>query len=225
VRRGHPPAVLRLYDAIEADRSHKTGDRHLVLVYDEGHAVVVEAAMRIVAEEAASMGAEAMDPALVDHWLEKRNDVAALEALISRGFVVDTMEVTGLWSDLPDIYRETVAAISAVPGTVAASAHQSHSYPEGGCLYFTFAGRVEPNDRDSYYRAVWDAGQRTVLARGGSLSHHHGVGLNRARFVREALGPAFDVLVSLKQALDPHGVLNPGKLGLPSAFGPSGFEA
>jgi alkyldihydroxyacetonephosphate synthase len=225
VRRGHPPAVLRLYDATEAERSHKTGDRHLVLIYDEGHPVVVEAAMRIVAEEADSMGAESMDPSLVDHWLEKRNDVAALEALISRGFVVDTMEVTGLWSDLPDIYRETVAAISAVPGTVAASAHQSHSYPEGGCLYFTFAGRVEPDDRDSYYRAVWDAGQRTVLARGGSLSHHHGVGLNRARFVREALGPAFDVLVSLKQALDPRGVLNPGKLGLPSAFGPSGFEA
>ena len=58
-----------------------------------------------------------------------------------------------------------------------------------------------------------------MLARGGALSHHHGVGLNRARFVRDALGPAFDVLVSLKQALDPNGILNPGKLGLPDPFG------
>ena len=225
VRRGNPPAVLRLYDATEAERSHQTGDRHLVLVYDEGDAVVVDAALRIVAEEAQAMQAEAMDASLVDHWMEKRNDVAALEALISRGFVVDTMEVTGLWADLPTIYRETVAAISAVPGTLAASAHQSHSYPEGGCLYFTFAGRVEPDERDRYYRAVWDAGQRTVLAHRGSLSHHHGVGLNRARFVSEALGPAFAVLTDLKQTLDPIGVLNPGKLGLPSPFGPSGFEA
>jgi alkyldihydroxyacetonephosphate synthase len=225
VRRGNPPAVLRLYDAMEADRNHHTGDRHLVLIYDEGDPVVVDAAMRIVAEEAASAGAEEMDATFVDHWLESRNDVAALEALISRGFVVDTMEVTGLWAHLPTIYRETVAAISAVPGTLAASAHQSHSYPDGGCLYFTFAGRVQPEERDRYYRAVWDAGQRAVLAHRGSLSHHHGVGLNRSRFVRDALGPAFDVLVGLKHTLDPNGVLNPGKLGLPSPFGPSGFEA
>ena len=47
-----------------------------------------------------------------------------------------------------------------------------------------------------------------------------GVGLNRARFVADALGPAFDVLVAAKRALDPHGILNPGKLGLPSPFGP-----
>ena len=222
-RRGEMPAVLRLYDATEADRSHKTGDRHLVLAYDEGDGVVVSAAMQVVEEEAKAKSAEPMDTALVDHWLEKRNDVAALEALISRGFVVDTMEITGLWRDLPRIYDETVAAISAVEGTLAASAHQSHSYPEGGCLYFTFAGKVELDERDRYYRAVWDAGQRTVLANGGSLSHHHGVGLNRSRFVREALGGAYDVLIGLKQTLDPNGVLNPGKLGMPSPFGEVGF--
>ena len=222
-RRGQMPAVLRLYDATEADRSYKTGDRHLVLAYDEGDRVVIGASMRIVDDEAKASGAEAMDDALVHHWLERRNDVAALEALISRGFVVDTMEITGLWADLPRIYTETVAAISAVEGTLAASAHESHSYTEGGCLYFTFAGKVEPDDRDRYYRAVWDAGQGAVLANGGSLSHHHGVGLNRSRFVRDALGGAYDVLASVKQALDPNGILNPGKLGLPSPFGEVGF--
>ena len=61
-----------------------------------------------------------------------------------------------------------------------------------------------------------------MLDHGGALSHHHGVGLNRARFVRDALGPAFDVLVDLKGALDPNGILNPGKLGLPSPFGEVG---
>ena len=74
--------------------------------------------------------------------------------------------------------------------------------------------------RDAYYRDLWDAGQRAALAHGGALSHHHGVGLNRARFLPEALGPAFDVLVATKRALDPHGILNPGKLGLPSPWGP-----
>ena len=66
---------------------------------------------------------------------------------------------------------------------------------------------------------MWDAGQRAVLADGGNLSHHHGVGINRARFMGEALGPAFGVLRALKEALDPGGILNPGKLGLPSPFG------
>jgi alkyldihydroxyacetonephosphate synthase len=105
-----------------------------------------------------------------------------------------------------------------VEGTIAASAHQSHSYLTGGCLYVTFAGQVDAYGRDAYYRALWDAGQRAALAHGGALSHHHGVGLNRGRFMAEALGPAFDVLVATKRALDPHGVLNPGKLGLASQW-------
>ncbi len=114
--------------------------------------------------------------------------MSALEALISRGYTVDTMEVSGSWADLPAIYAATVEALRAVEGTLAAGAHQSHSYPSGGCLYFTFAGQVAPEARDTYYRALWDAGQRAVLAHGGSLSHHHGVGLNRARFMPRGAG-------------------------------------
>jgi alkyldihydroxyacetonephosphate synthase len=58
-----------------------------------------------------------------------------------------------------------------------------------------------------------------TLAGGAALSHHHGVGLNRARFAPLALGEAFAVLAATKAALDPHGILNPGKLGLPSPWG------
>jgi len=102
-----------------------------------------------------------------------------------------------------------------------ASAHQSHSYLDGACLYFTFAGQPDADRREGYYRAVWDAATRAVVDRGGALSHHHGVGLNRARFVSEALGPGLEVLGAVKEALDPHGILNPGKLGLASPFGPA----
>jgi alkyldihydroxyacetonephosphate synthase len=209
--------VLRLYDPIEADRSYQTGERNVLLVLDEGDPAIVDATMAIVAQECA--GAEVLDAELVDRWMEHRNDVSALEALVSRGLVVDTMEISAPWRCLPEIYSSATAAIRGVEHTLVASAHQSHSYTDGACLYFTFAGRPPEDEREAYYRAAWDAGQRAVLEAGGALSHHHGVGVNRARFVRDALGNAFDVLASVKQALDPHGILNPGKLGLPTRFG------
>jgi alkyldihydroxyacetonephosphate synthase len=225
LRRGGRPAVLRLYDSTEANRSYQTGDMAVLLVLDEGDRSSVDSAMEIVAEECEVVGdGRPLDAGLVGRWLEHRNDVSALEALISRGFVVDTMEVAAPWAALPRIYEAAVGAIAGVTGTVAASAHQSHSYLDGACIYFTFAGKVEPDERQGYYRAAWDAGTRAVLDNGGALSHHHGVGLNRARFVSDALGGAFDVLVATKEALDPNGILNPGKLGLPSPFGPSGGE-
>ena len=64
-----------------------------------------------------------------------------------------------------------------------------------------------------------------TVGNGGALSHHHGVGVNRGRFMAEALGPAFSTLEALKRALDPAGVLNPGKLGLPSPFGEAPWPA
>jgi alkyldihydroxyacetonephosphate synthase len=217
LRRGATPAVLRLYDATESDRSYSTGDRHVLLVLDEGDRHVVDATLAVVTEECD--GAERLDDALVDRWMGHRNEVSGLEALTRKGFVVDTMEVAAPWGALPRIYEAATAAILGVDGARVASAHQSHSYLDGACLYFTFAGRPAPEDRERFYVEAWDAGTRAVLAGGGALSHHHGVGLNRSRFVADALGGGLDVLRSIKAALDPAGVLNPGKLGLGSPFG------
>lgn len=220
LHRGATPAVLRLYDAIEGERGFQTGVQHPLLVLDEGDPEIVDAVLAVVREECADDAAP-LPEELVDRWLGHRNDVSALEALISRGYVVDTMEVAARWRDLPAIYEATVQAISEVEHTMVASAHQSHSYTDGACLYFTFGGQPPADGREAYYRAAWDAGTRAVLEHGGALSHHHGVGLNRARFVREALGDAFEVLAAVKAVLDPNGILNPAKLGLPSPFGPS----
>jgi len=217
LQRGATPAVLRLYDAAEANRSYETGERAVLLVLDEADPALVDATFAIVEAECSS--AERLDDALVERWLHHRNDVSALEALTTRGYVVDTMEVAGPWSALDRIYAETTAALLAVPGTMSATAHQSHAYLDGACLYFTFAAKPAPDERETYYVAAWDAAQRAVLRARGALSHHHGVGLNRSRFMDEALGTGLGVLQSVKDALDPNGILNPGKLGLRSPFG------
>jgi alkyldihydroxyacetonephosphate synthase len=220
LRAGATPAVLRLYDEIESLGAGRGGDGSscTLLVLDEGDARIVDATMEVVAD-ACAHGVAAPNDA-VDDWLRHRNDTTALPALTRKGWVVDTMEVAASWRELPGLFDQVRAALLAVPGTRVASCHLSHSYPDGACLYFTFAAPCEERaDVDETYRRLWDAGQTAALAAGGNLSHHHGVGLNRARFMAAALGDAFALLVALKQALDPHGILNPGKLGLPSPFG------
>lgn len=228
IRAGATPAVFRLYDPIESARSHGgDGTDCALLVLDEGHPTLVGATMDIVDEHVRSCGGATADADLVQRWLGHRNDTGALQALTERGFVVDTMEVTVPWSGLRRVYDSVRSATLAVPGVVNVSAHLSHSYPDGACLYFSIAARPTVDDPersgpewvDQVHRAMWDAAQRAALGAGANLSHHHGIGLNRGRYMAEALGSSFDVLVALKEALDPRGIMNPGKLGLPDAFG------
>ncbi|CAB4575619.1 MAG: FAD-binding protein [Actinobacteria bacterium] len=224
LQRGATPAVLRLYDGPESQRGQGgDGTRCVLLVLDEGDPEIVDATMRIVAQECAA--AESLGTDRVERWTHHRNDTSALQALTRKGFVVDTLEIAAPWARLGEIFDEVRAAMLAVPHARAATCHLSHSYTDGACLYFTFAATPPAVEVESTYVAMWDAGQRAVLAHGGNLSHHHGVGLNRHRFVREALGTAHGVLRALKGALDPTGILNPGKLGLDSPFGDPAWPA
>ncbi len=215
IRAGATPAVLRLYDEKESQRSHGgDGSRSFLLVLDEAHEEIVAATERLVEQEFASLSARREDDKLVANWLSHRNDTSGLQALTKKGFVIDTMEVAAPWSRLRNVRRDVIAAFESVSGCRLASCHLSHSYIDGACLYFTFAATPGVESFDATYGALWDAGQRAALGAGANLSHHHGVGLNRSRFMEEALGSEMVVLRAIKSALDPNGILNPGKLGL-----------
>jgi alkyldihydroxyacetonephosphate synthase len=216
IQRGATPAVLRLYDPAEAQRSYSI-DAAVLLVRDEGDGALLDGVMRVVDDEC--RGADRLDDALVEQWMGHRNDVSALEALTRKDFVVDTIEIAARWSVLAPLYERVTNAIKSVEHALVATAHQSHAYVDGACLYFTFAGRPPADAKDSFYRSAWDAATTATLEAGGALSHHHGVGINRSRFMADALGSSFPVLASVKRTLDPNGILNPGKLGLASPFG------
>ena len=74
-----------------------------------------------------------------------------------------------------------------------------------------------PKEPDGLERA-W-ALDRKIVARAlsleGSCSGEHGIGLGKREFLEQEAGQgALDVMRSIKTALDPHGILNPGKLFL-----------
>ncbi len=209
LRRGATPAVLRLYDVAESERSFDLST-NVLLVLDEGDERLVAATMAVVAEECA----EPLGAGPVEHWLVHRDETYDTDALARQGIFGDTIEVAAGWSTLATLYESVLGAVAGVAGTVWTSAHLSHAYGDGACVYVTIAGMGA-----DWYVPAWDAAAGAILAAGGALSHHHGIGLAKARFLPAALGPAHGVLVDLKRALDPAGILNPGKLGLPHDFG------
>jgi alkyldihydroxyacetonephosphate synthase len=240
LRRGATPAVLRLYDHAESARNFDVADHCVLVVLDEADPGLLDATMAVVEAECTAGSGTPLDEGLVERWMSHRNDVSALAPLYRAGIVVDTIEISAKWAALAALYGDCVAALQALPGTLAASAHQSHAYGDGACLYFTFAGRMSDDagggpDGDGatdaaadawaerYYGSAWTAVMDRVMAHGGAISHHHGIGINRSSFMAPALGPALDVVAAVKDALDPRGILNPGKLGLPSPFGELGW--
>ena len=191
-------------------------DLNVLLVADEGAPEIVDAVMAICERVCAPLGERLDGAATLERWLDTRylTGKSAEGFKKGPGFVADTLEMCGPWKDLPAIYEEVVAALQAIPGTLAGSAHQSHAYVDGACLYFSLRGEVAVDQRAQWYRAAWDAANAVLLRHGATLSHHHGVGLLRAPYMRQSLGPAFALLEATKRMLDPKNLLNPGKLGL-----------
>ncbi len=192
--------MLRLYDETESGRNFDHDDTNVLVVLDEADPALLAATLAVVDEECGA--ASGLDESLVERWLAHRNDVSALAPLWRSGVVVDTAEVSARWAALPGLYRSVLDALSRVEGTIAVSSHQSHAYTDGACLYFTFAGRPgeDPDTRAlaRYYERAWDEVMRATIAAGGAISHHHGIGLNRGRYLADALGEAFGVLTALE---------------------------
>jgi alkyldihydroxyacetonephosphate synthase len=217
---GMRPLVVRLYDGADAALAFsgmEPGGAVLILGFERGPGLEdVAEAVRAVA---GSAGAEPVADAYGEHWWEHRFDAVALyhrvmgeERMFGSGVVADTMEVAGLWSRLPDLYRTVRESLLAYAAAVGC--HLSHPYRSGASLYFTFLIRADDDRRaERRYLECWGAAAAACLAAGGTVTHHHGVGLLKAPYLPEELGPGgMALLRSIKGAVDPAGVMNPGKL-------------
>lgn len=151
-------------------------------------------------------------------WLIHRYSVSYRQApLFAQGLFVDTMEVAATWSRLGALYD---AVRRAIGKRAFVMAHMSHAYPDGCCIYFSFAGVAGPGrgdwdaECDARYDAIWKDALAAALEAGGTIAHHHGVGRSKAPRLGDELGEGgLEAQRALKRAFDPHGILNPGALG------------
>ncbi len=145
------------------------------------------------------------------------------DALLDHGVLVETLETAGQWSNLARLYtavRESLHDALARRGTPALVwCHVSHLYATGASLYFTFLARQEAGREIEQWRAAKEAASEAVVRTGGTITHHHAVGRDHARWMADEVGTTgLDLLRAAKARLDPTGIMNPGKL-LPESAG------
>jgi alkyldihydroxyacetonephosphate synthase len=217
VRAGWRPPVLRLYDGIESGRLFgdvSTGTNAILLVLSEGPVALTAVEIDGCRQACAAHGGTIAGEAPAARWLAERNHVPGFEPFLKKGIVLDTIEVATTWDRIHDLYREVIAAINTVPSVVMASGHSSHSYAQGTNIYFTFVARPDdPAQAEPTYFACWEKTMEATLRVGGTIAHHHGIGRVRARWLKDELGGVgLDLLRTLKHAIDPNNIMNPGAL-------------
>lgn len=225
VQDGPMPTVLRLSDEAETAVNlaapsevggAQAGGGCLGIVGYEGPRDEVSNRRSEVTGVLRSLGGE-VDQGAGERWEHGRYDGPYLrDALLDAGALVETLETVTWWSGIPRLYaavRESIAAALSEQGTPpVVLCHISHVYRSGASLYFTVACK-QAEDPVAQWEAAKAAASEAILAAGGSITHHHGVGRDHAPWFAREIGPlGIDALRAVKAKLDPAGVMNPGVL-------------
>jgi alkyldihydroxyacetonephosphate synthase len=194
-----------------ADRVARRGCRMVVGLEGSRIRTEIEAALAFAEMERAGARDTGEEPGL--SWLSHRYAVSYRMSPVFRdGAFVDTMEVASTWERLMDLYHSVRDAIGK---HAVVMAHFSHAYVDGCSIYFTFAGHADDRTASQrLYDAIWRDGLEAVTRVGGTISHHHGVGLLKSPYMVGEHREAMSILTALKRSMDPDNIMNPGKLGL-----------
>jgi alkyldihydroxyacetonephosphate synthase len=138
--------------------------------------------------------------------------------LLDRGALADVSETSAPWSQLEPLYNGVMSRARKAFDDIGVKGyimcHLAHSYHSGACLYFTFAFR--PSDETQslqQYDVIKRAIQQGFVDLGGTLSHHHAVGVEHAAWLSQDISPVGVAMVrSLLDGVDPGHNFNPGKI-------------
>ncbi|MFF8844119.1 FAD-binding oxidoreductase [Streptomyces sp. NPDC015127] len=152
-----------------------------------------------------------------DRWEHGRYNAPYLrDALLDAGAFAETLETAAFWSALPGLYaavRQALTATLTEAGTPPlVMCHISHVYENGASLYFTVVS-AQGDDPVAHWEPAKRAACDAILAAGGTISHHHGVGTDHRDWYTAEIGPVgIRMLQAVKAEIDPAGVLSPGVL-------------
>ncbi|GAA2746371.1 FAD-binding oxidoreductase [Kitasatospora cinereorecta] len=220
------PTVIRLSDEAETavnlamtDKiggSTVTGGCLAVTVF-EGTAEQVAAGHERTRAVLLAAGATSLGEEPARAWEHGRFNAPYLrDSLLDAGALCETLETATDWARLGELKAGVTAALTdALRATGTESmvmCHISHVYPTGASLYFTVVA-AEKGDPAEQWAGVKRAACDAIMAGGGTISHHHAVGTDHRPWMEQEIGEVgVRILRAVKDAVDPAGILNPGKL-------------
>ncbi len=214
---GHLPSALEITDSFTLAAARKRlgtevfppGDAHLIVEID-GRPAAVTSELLELHQLLSNLGAD---------FIERAPDEASCERIwkLRREFSYSLRD-TGLTKLNEDIVVPRSKLVELV--TFARQLEQQTGIPIA-CFGHAGDGNIHTNlmvkdynDPETRGRAdgALDLLFTWVLEQGGAITGEHGVGLAKKRWIHQALGEvSFETHRNLKSALDPLGILNPGK--------------
>ncbi|MBB1495588.1 FAD-binding oxidoreductase [Propioniciclava sp. MC1595] len=198
-------------------RGWDTDEMCISYVCFEGSEADVDARRRQVVKIAKAHGALVLGTGPGALYDQKKFDTPYLrDFLLEQDVMGDVSETAAPWSKLNTVHAEVYAAANRAFTSLGKQGfimcHLSHSYHAGACLYFTFAFKAG-EDADREYATVKTAIQQAFVDHGGTLSHHHGVGMEHAPWMEQVVSTeGVNMMRTLFNATDPGNHLNPGKI-------------
>jgi alkyldihydroxyacetonephosphate synthase len=149
-----------------------------------------------------------------DSWKRHRFQGPYLrDRLLDGGLLVETLETAADFGALPQLHAQVRRSLRDSLGRVMVLSHVSHVYRTGASLYVTVLAARDRGDPIGQWTAAKRAVTETILAGGGTLTHHHAVGTDHRDFLGTEIGTdGLSVLRAVKATLDPTGIMNPGTL-------------
>ncbi|MBK8455697.1 MAG: hypothetical protein IPL47_00105 [Phyllobacteriaceae bacterium] len=209
--RDRPPLLERVYLGVKRAPSRPC----LAIVGAEGDALAVGQAFGAARRKMRAAGGVSIGRGPGESWRRGRYQMPYLrEPLMARGLGVDTYETAAPWSKAQSVHNGVIDSVRRAAATTGVTAavfcHLSHSYIEGACLYFT-AVFPRAGDELAQWRTLKTAATEAIIAHGGTLSHHHGLGGDHAPWARAEKGDRnLALLAALKREFDPANVMATG---------------
>ncbi|PKM50420.1 MAG: FAD-binding oxidoreductase [Firmicutes bacterium HGW-Firmicutes-7] len=220
IQKSIKPAVIRLYDEVEASHKiHTYGFEKgfaLLIVGYEGLKEMVDLEQKIVHDTCIAYSGIYKGEKAGKEWFESRfSTKKMLDFDRLKGGTADAIEVAAPWDCIVKVWSEMRKALA--PLCVDVDCHFSHVYHTGSSVYVIFHAKTYGTDFDGEgrYKECLKVAIETSLKYGGNVSHHHGSGKAKAPYLHLEHGDAgYGVMKKIKEALDPAGILNKGVLGL-----------